>query len=1166
MKNCLFLFLFLSFIGVEAQVPNIAFGQNRVQYKDFDFQYYTADHFTIYFYPGGQDLGKYVVKHAEDFYEELALKLDVKVKGKIDLIVYNTLEDLNQTNIGIYSPEQNGAGEAKLTNNKIFVYFNGSHEHLDQQLKEGIARVMGVRALSGRNRETRFYRNLPDWFNDGLSLYFSKKWDGKDESILRDGITSGRYSALYKLTPEQGVQFGHAIWHYIEERYGKTAVSNVVYLTRLNKSTEYGFQFALGLNTNELLVQWFEFYKKRYASESLQTLEMRPQDEVNFKQNKETSYYNPRVSGGGKYIAYAANTFGKVSIHLLNTETEVCKTVFKYGWKTRTLQTDQQMPLLAFTPRGDKLSVIYTKRGVNRMLHYTIEDGEKEKVRIEKFQKVSSMNYSLDGKSLVLSAIQKGQSDIYLYKLPSTTTTQITDDYFDDFDPAEVQLGDKRGIVFASNRVSDTLIKQRYETQTFDKQKDIFFFNLETNELYQVTNTPQISEHSPLPYSSGKYQFLSDKNGITNIHTGYLDTMFSHNQITYFITEKETEENTFASFPASFDFYAILDTSSYRIDSTSSIAVFKTIGFNNQLTNFRTDVEELSFEQRKNNALILSRSEGKPNLFKFILDTAINNKDFSFYNTDRTKKINDVKPASLQKKEEAQLPMIVFDNTPSAKTWRAFDFQSEFDFAASLPSLDSSLQNSPLQLPFDNAAVTDVAEEMANGTRFKQNKVRPYFVRFMVDKLITQLNNDPYITPYQPFNPANPNYTFQPVNIMFKLGITDLMEDHKIYGGLLFPALGNSGFSFKDLGYFLTYENLKKRWDKKVTFYHQSVSGTSNTTIPGSTDNLPTNQTLNYSIKTNYLETTFKYPFDVFHAVKLTLAYRNDRYIFKSEDRYSHFLNDNVVHWAIGRAEYIFDNSFVVQDNIRNGSRIRAFVEIQKDVPTKLYNVGSDKWRLPSFNNRFFSEIGIDARHYQKLYKQMILAMRVTFNTSLGNTRMMHYIGGTENNLLASIPAFGRLAGLGDNNGNAPVDPSANFVYQTIVSPVRGFVSNTRNGSSAATFNLELRVPIVSVLSRYRVRSNFLRNFQLVAFLDGGAAWTKWDVLTGNYQTFYEEYTNATTTLRIEKKKAPAVIGTGFGARVSLLGYFIKADMAWGFDSGTWSKKPAYYLGFGFDF
>jgi hypothetical protein len=432
----------------------------------------------------------------------------------------------------------------------------------------------------------------------------------------------------------------------------------------------------------------------------------------------------------------------------------------------------------------------------------------------------------------------------------------------------------------------------------------------------------------------------------------------------------------------------------------------------------------------------------------------------------------------------------------------AFDFQSEFDFAASLPSLDSSLQNSPLQLPFDNAAVTDVAEEMANGTRFKQNKVRPYFVRFMVDKLITQLNNDPYITPYQPFNPANPNYTFQPVNIMFKLGITDLMEDHKIYGGLLFPALGNSGFSFKDLGYFLTYENLKKRWDKKVTFYHQSVSGTSNTTIPGSTDNLPTNQTLNYSIKTNYLETTFKYPFDVFHAVKLTLAYRNDRYIFKSEDRYSHFLNDNVVHWAIGRAEYIFDNSFVVQDNIRNGSRIRAFVEIQKDVPTKLYNVGSDKWRLPSFNNRFFSEIGIDARHYQKLYKQMILAMRVTFNTSLGNTRMMHYIGGTENNLLASIPAFGRLAGLGDNNGNAPVDPSANFVYQTIVSPVRGFVSNTRNGSSAATFNLELRVPIVSVLSRYRVRSNFLRNFQLVAFLDGGAAWTKWDVLTGNYQTF----------------------------------------------------------------
>jgi hypothetical protein len=48
--------------------------------------------------------------------------------------------------------------------------------------------------------------------------------------------------------------------------------------------------------------------------------------------------------------------------------------------------------------------------------------------------------------------------------------------------------------------------------------------------------------------------------------------------------------------------------------------------------------------------------------------------------------------------------------------------------------------------------------------------------------------------------------------------------------------------------------------------------------------------------------------------------------------------------------------------------------------------------------------------------------------------------------------------------------------------------------------------------------------------------------------------------------KAPGIIGTGFGARFALLGYFVKFDTAWGFDSGTWSKRPVYYLGFGYDF
>ncbi len=354
--------------------------------------------------------------------------------------------------------------------------------------------------------------------------------------------------------------------------------------------------------------------------------------------------------------------------------------------------------------------------------------------------------------------------------------------------------------------------------------------------------------------------------------------------------------------------------------------------------------------------------------------------------------------------------------------------------------------------------------------------------------------------------------------------------------------------------------------DKKLTFYHQSVSDVATTLIPGSNDALPVNQSVNYSIKTNLLNLEFKYPFDVFHAVSFGLAYRNDRYVFKSQDKYSHFLNDNVIHWFIGKAQYVFDNSFEVMENIRSGSRVKVFAELHKDIPTKQYNVLDTKLRLPDFNKTIFGEFGIDARHYQKLYKQITLATRVTFNTSLGNVKMMHYIGGTENNLLTSIPALGSILGQPNASANAPVDNTLKYAYQTIVSPVRGFLTNARNGSSAATANLEVRIPLFSVLAKNRIRSEFLRTFQIIGFVDAGAAWNNWDVFKGNYPVFYEEYQNQTTTLRIRKVKSPAVIGTGFGLRAALLGYFIKFDAGWGYDSGTWSKKPVLYLGFGYDF
>ena len=45
----------------------------------------------------------------------------------------------------------------------------------------------------------------------------------------------------------------------------------------------------------------------------------------------------------------------------------------------------------------------------------------------------------------------------------------------------------------------------------------------------------------------------------------------------------------------------------------------------------------------------------------------------------------------------------------------------------------------------------------------------------------------------------------------------------------------------------------------------------------------------------------------------------------------------------------------------------------------------------------------------------------------------------------------------------------------------------------------------------------------------------------------------------------PIVAGYGFGMRTTLLGYFVRADWAWGVENGVSNKKPIFYLSLSLD-
>src|SRR5689334_17246048 len=104
--------------------PEQIFGLNRVQYKDFVWSFYSSERFNVYYYLGGQEIGKFTIVDAEKEMNDIEQKLEFKMVDRVEILVYNNLDDLKQSNIGYGVDLNNTGGVTKIIGNKMFIYFD----------------------------------------------------------------------------------------------------------------------------------------------------------------------------------------------------------------------------------------------------------------------------------------------------------------------------------------------------------------------------------------------------------------------------------------------------------------------------------------------------------------------------------------------------------------------------------------------------------------------------------------------------------------------------------------------------------------------------------------------------------------------------------------------------------------------------------------------------------------------------------------------------------------------------------------------------------------------------------------------------------------------------------------------------------------------------------
>jgi hypothetical protein len=756
------------------------FGKNRVQYYNYYWSFYRFDDIDCYFNENGTELAQYTADYAIKRLAEIEDYFDYKLDKRLIFIIYNKQAEYKQTNIGLVTfsdDDYNLGGYSRLIKNKVAIYYEGDHIALQRQISSSIAEAIINEMINNADLKDRSNSssaiNMPDWYLKGLINYVAFRWDYTTENRVKDGFKSGKYKKISHLEYDDAIYAGQSFWRFIGKQYGDALIPNIIYLTKIYKNIDDGFQYVLGQDLKALFKEWQAFYKEEFSPDK----DISGNGSTLKRSKKDQIIQQVKISPDNKYIAYVTNDWGRKRIWLYNQQTGKTRIIFRIEPKYEQ-KTDNTYPVMAWHPNGKILTFINEERAVLELYFYRVTEKTTEKRRLLYFDKVLDFAYAPEGSRLVLSAVKDGITDIYIHTIASGTSEQITHDIADDLNPSFLKESPEE-IIFSSNRVSDSLLNNADPFEKISPTFDLFTYNIarKNNVLTRLTE----SQYNDRLRSSGSKKkmltYLSNNNGIFNRYYAKLDSSISLIDTTthfrYFINSHPLtnyDRNILEQdIPNGSDTYGevIFDKGRYYVKKGQTGTVDENIGKDLVLTSFR-----------KEQTRILHKADSIEQLRLWLLAEDKKRRDtlkkplYEYYVKDEP---IDVNHYIFEKEKQNYYDQL----------WRK-DYMS------------INLDTGRLKLPL----------------------IRIYQTSFYNNYLSSQIDFSFLNNSYQPYNGGAP-YFNPGVNLFERIGIIDLFENYKVTGGFRFSG------NFDSNEYLLSVENLKGKWDKQLIYHRQSFTSQS---------------------------------------------------------------------------------------------------------------------------------------------------------------------------------------------------------------------------------------------------------------------------------------------------------------------------------------------------
>ncbi len=588
----------------------------------------------------------------------------------------------------------------------------------------------------------------------------------------------------------------------------------------------------------------------------------------------------------------------------------------------------------------------------------------------------------------------------------------------------------------------------------------------------------------------------------------------------------------------------------YLSDQRGIVNLFRynrTTGIYSQVTNFATGIKEYDLNFSNNALAIVTATRMKQNIY---LQRGFNLNRTVFTPATRRKELQQARVIRERRKQEENKNMSIKDLlnqrlkeaqpqkdtvpataptiTPSDTTKKISDVVNtdNYQFEEQPKKPENVVKTDDYKFE-DEAPKAAQAPSESFLSRYMKAREKsritgpfPYEEKFSADNLVASLVIDP----------------MRGLGVLLETQMNDMLENYRFHGGIMSTLDFKQGDVFAEFQYLPSFIDFGARFDRRAIRFDRISNGNV------------------YKYTLHQLELSASIPFTdrarislkPFGAIASSLDLGAEPFPSTPPMARPHYN-----YYGGGKVELVYDNSVTTGMNLMEGTRAKFSLTTYQG--------------LNSNENSFSRVIG-DVRHYQKIYKEIVLALRGYAGTSFGNAPKQFLLGGMNNWLFNKTDA----SGVDSRNQPNPLgvrDENQDLLFVEYATNLRGFDYGTLFGNSVMLANVELRVPLVRALTNGPIASNFFRNLQFTAFYDIGTSWSGKPPFSSENSVSYTVVGGGKNAFQAQIKNYlnPWLYSYGLGVRTVVFSYYLKFDLAWPVQNYEVSK-PRGFLTLGFDF